>query len=742
MAFDGRYLEWNQKRIKGIIDFYSHKFFFYKKICDLGCGYGDISASLLRLGADITAIDARQEHLKIINKKYPEIKTIKADLDKGLPSLNKKFDLILDLDLICHISNYEQHLKQVCSITTHLILETAVCDSEEPDKCVMIAENKNNYDAAFNGNGSRPSVAAIERVLKECGMDFRRMDNSKFNSGTYKYDWQAKNNGECNINNRRIWFCAKNDSAIKLAPIQNVQHKKPENPPNFSFNQVIPTYNTHGSHNFKQKNILSTHNKKFVIVIPSYNNIKYCDKNINSALNQDYSNYRIIFVDDCSNDGTFNKVQEIVNSSGKSNICTLVKNTKRVGALENLYNMIHSCEDDEIILTLDGDDWFPHDQVLNKLKVYYSEDVWMTYGQYQNSNDGGRGVAQEYPTNIINSNGFRNYTWGASHLRTFYAWLFKNIKKEDLLYNGQFMKMTWDLATMLPMLEMAGNRSKFILEIMYIYNMDNPINDHKVDRSLQAMLDKYVRAKPKYKKIENAPIFKKNIGLMFIATGKYDQFLQPIIDSADKRFLVNQNVKYYIFTDKQNLNIQTNRKYEIINIEHKTFPFATLDRFKHFTNAKEKLKNQDYLFYCDVDSLFIEDINEEILGNLVGVQHCGYFNQIGPIETNSNSTAYIAPDKRKIYFGGGFSGGIAESYLKLAEICYNNIEQDLKNNIIAIWHDESHINKYFSENTPDKILSPSYHYPQSNIEHYKKIWGGQNFAQKILLLDKKHNEVR
>ena len=181
--FDGRYLEWNQKRIKGIIDFYSHKFFFYKKICDLGCGYGDISASLLRLGADVTAIDARQEHLKIINKKYPEIKTIKADLDKGIPNVNKKFDLILDLDLICHINNYEQHLKQVCSMTTHLILETAVCDSEDEFKCVSIAENKNNYDAAFNGNGSRPSVAAIERVLRECGMDYRRMDNPKFNSG-------------------------------------------------------------------------------------------------------------------------------------------------------------------------------------------------------------------------------------------------------------------------------------------------------------------------------------------------------------------------------------------------------------------------------------------------------------------------------------------------------------------------------------------------------------------------------
>lgn len=738
--FDGRYLEWNQKRIKGIIDFYSHKFFFYKKICDLGCGYGDISASLLRLGADVTAIDARQEHLKIINKKYPEIKTIKADLDKGLPNLNKKFDLILDLDLICHINNYESHLRQVCSMTTHLILETAVCDSEDEFKCVSIAENKNNYDAAFNGNGSRPSVAAIERVLRECGMDYRRMDNSKFNSGTYKYDWQAKNNGDCNVNNRRIWFCVRNNSPVKLAAPTVISNTF-ERAPNFSPSQ-IPTFNLNSSVKTSSPQISYNGKRRFVIVIPSYNNEKWCEKNITSALNQEYKDYRIIFIDDCSNDNTFNKVQVIVNSHDKKDICTLIKNNNRVGALENLYNAIYSCDDDEIILTLDGDDWFPHNQVLSKLKEYYTDNIWMTYGQYQNSHDNARGVAQEYPKNIIDSNNFRSYTWGASHLRTFYTWLFKKIKKEDLLYNGKFMQMTWDLAIMFCMLEMSGPHSKYINEVLYVYNMSNPISDHMVDRSLQQTLDKYIRAKPKYSRINETPVLKKHVGLLLIATGKYDQFLQNIINSADKFFLSNHNVKYYIFTDK-NVQISTNRKYEIINIEHKPFPYATLDRFKHFTNNSNKLEKEDYLYYCDVDSLFMEPIGDEILGNLVGVQHCGYYKQNNaPFETNQNSQAFIVPEKRLKYFGGGFSGGKSENYINLAKTCYEKIQQDLANNIIAIWHDESHINKYFSENTPDIILSPSFHYPESNIEHYKKIWGNETFSKKILLLDKAHSEIR
>lgn len=208
--FDGKYLDWNQKRIKGIIDHYGHHFMFQKRVLDLGCGHADISGALHRLGADITAVDARQEHLKIVGKKFPGIKTIKADLDRGWPFVGKQFDLILDLDLICHLNDFESHLRSVCQSGNNLILETTVCDSEDPFYSVKANENKNVYDLAMNGNGCRPTAAAIERVLKECGFTFKRLDNPKFNSGTYVYNWQPMNDGSCNTTHRRIWFAEKN----------------------------------------------------------------------------------------------------------------------------------------------------------------------------------------------------------------------------------------------------------------------------------------------------------------------------------------------------------------------------------------------------------------------------------------------------------------------------------------------------------------------------------------------------
>lgn len=241
--FDGKYFDWNQKRIKGIIDQYGYKFFYGKKLADLGCGYGDLSGTLYRLGAEITAVDVRQDHLKVVSKKFPGIKVVRANLEGPWPFFGTKFDMILDLGLICHLSSIEDHLKAACSSTTYLILETAVCDSDDPNKIIQVPEAKEVYDLSFNGTGSRPSPAYVERILNDCGMTFKRMDNAKFNSSEYKYDWVAQNNNSTDIHKRRIWFCVKSEAGLML-PYVGLQPavvvQPPPNGPSFPFGAVQP----------------------------------------------------------------------------------------------------------------------------------------------------------------------------------------------------------------------------------------------------------------------------------------------------------------------------------------------------------------------------------------------------------------------------------------------------------------------------------------------------------------------
>ena len=240
---------------------------------------------------------------------------------------------------------------------------------------------------------------------------------------------------------------------------------------------------------------------RFVIVIPSYNNKDWYRNNLDSVFEQKYKNFRVIYTDDASPDGTGELVQEYIENNCPKNLkISLVKNEKRLGAMENMYNMVHSCDDDEIIIVLDGDDWLANDTVLERLSEEYDKDVWMTYGQFKEFPGDGPGCSTVIPDIVKLKGNYRRFRWCCSHLRTYYSWLFKKILKEDLMINGEFFSMSSDLAAMFPMLEMAGMKHSFIPDILYIYNCQTPLSDGKVDLRGQQALEFYIRAQKPYKR--------------------------------------------------------------------------------------------------------------------------------------------------------------------------------------------------------------------------------------------------
>jgi histo-blood group ABO system transferase len=248
-------------------------------------------------------------------------------------------------------------------------------------------------------------------------------------------------------------------------------------------------------------------NNNFVILIPSYNNIKYYKKCLDSVYSQNYSNYRVVYIDDNSPDGTGQAVKDYVRLLGKEDITKVVRNKDRVLAMANIYYGIYNyCSNNEIVVMLDGDDCLANDKVLSYVNsIYKTKNIWMTYGNcsFKESN-----MVSSYSCKLsgidIEKNMFREKLKNVAHLKTFYAWLFKKINKNDLMMDGTFLKATYDVAMYMPMLEMSGFRHAFIEKTLYYYNDCNPINDHKVNHDHQIKLDRIIRTKlHKYSPVTN-----------------------------------------------------------------------------------------------------------------------------------------------------------------------------------------------------------------------------------------------
>jgi len=234
-----------------------------------------------------------------------------------------------------------------------------------------------------------------------------------------------------------------------------------------------------------------------LVVSSMYNVENWIDRTINSVLSQDYENYRYILVDDLSTDKTVSIANELTN---KYENIQVVTNTTKKFSLKNIYEGIEALKPnpDDIIITLDGDDWLANPNVFKTLNDrYHDTDCWMTYGSYMEYPSGNMGIeSSAYPEEQMNNKefNFREGKWRASHLRTFKYGLFSKIKYEDFLdWSGEFYKTSIDKAFMYPMIEMARNRCEFIEDILYVYNFSNPLNVHKDKRQLQLQTSHYLK---------------------------------------------------------------------------------------------------------------------------------------------------------------------------------------------------------------------------------------------------------
>lgn len=219
------------------------------------------------------------------------------------------------------------------------------------------------------------------------------------------------------------------------------------------------------------------------------------------------------------------------------------------------------------------------------------------------------------------------------------------------------------------------------------------------------------------------------ISIAFIGTSRYKDFFPRFYNGVMENFCSNEEKLILVSTDDPDNSIFKMPNVITRKISHSQWPYITLHRFKYLLNFKNEINKSSHFFFIDADLIPVSKIELSDITkdgkNLVGVQHPGFIEKIGTFETNTDSLASIFHGRYNLslYRQGCFWGGESNPVIEMIVELDRRIDIDLSNGVIARWHDESHMNKYFVERNDSVItLHPGYAQPELGYDNVRAVF--------------------
>jgi hypothetical protein len=243
----------------------------------------------------------------------------------------------------------------------------------------------------------------------------------------------------------------------------------------------------------------------------------------------------------------------------------------------------------------------------------------------------------------------------------------------------------------------------------------------------------------------------RSLGVLTVATNIYINYWREMAITFDIKCKQSDNVVLHVFTNQLDVveRVKTELKNVLVvghEIPNYKWPEATLLRYQIFNEAAEEIL-EDILMHLDADMLINESPLETIIKNSTTdqvclVSHPGYWRPkafitranfyrknltfllndlrmtlkiggLGSWEMDRKSAAYVPRRYRRNYVCGGTWFGERGRFLTMVSELSRNVTVDLNHNKVAIWHDESHLNSWSTQNShfiidPELCFVPSY----------------------------------
>ena len=90
----------------------------FQKILDVGAGAGVLASKLKNMGKDVTCMDIKQNYVEYM--KQFELLAITGDAN-NIPFKDKEFDLVICEEVLEHLANPGEGLKELCRVGKNVI---------------------------------------------------------------------------------------------------------------------------------------------------------------------------------------------------------------------------------------------------------------------------------------------------------------------------------------------------------------------------------------------------------------------------------------------------------------------------------------------------------------------------------------------------------------------------------------------------------------------------------------------
>ena len=247
------------------------------------------------------------------------------------------------------------------------------------------------------------------------------------------------------------------------------------------------------------------------------------------------------------------------------------------------------------------------------------------------------------------------------------------------------------------------------------------------------------RSANKRKEVESTQL--TSVDVCVHATAGYIKYAKELGESFTSTFFPGAEIRYLVFTD----NIDEVQRWILpdritvvgVEITHKPWPISAISRYNDYKNFAHLLTSELVLF-TDADMKIIGEVPSTFKPNqwpneIALVRHPGFYRKdeivrkgvsrflpnkteaLGSWEDRPESQAYVTERRRKHYVCGGVWMATPKAAINLCSVLSSRIDDDDRRDVMAVWHDESHLN-WWAANNRHAILSPEYCFVRSYSE--------------------------